>query len=113
MLIIILRSFFFFKFHITVILPNNQSQPKEISIAFQCEKPISTTVQLKFIDDQNHVYPYNVVVTADNSLFTCYGFLADHQSEYHIVLEEVSIVCFYCSHLNIKSKIDLFILREK
>jgi hypothetical protein len=71
------------------ILANNQSQPKEVSLTFSCTKPISTTVKVIFKDDQNHEYAYNVVVTADNSLFTCYGFLADHQSEYHIVLEEV------------------------
>ena len=31
-------------------------------------------------------------MTADNSLFTCYNFLADHQSEYKIILEEGKVM---------------------
>jgi hypothetical protein len=33
-----------------------------------------------------------VIFTADNSLFTCYSFLAEHQSDYHIVLEQDHIM---------------------
>lgn len=32
------------------------------------------------------------MVTSDNSLFTCYGFLADHNSDYQIVLETGQIM---------------------
>ncbi len=31
-------------------------------------------------------------MTADNSLFTCYNFLADHHSEYQIILEEGKVM---------------------
>ncbi len=31
-------------------------------------------------------------MTADNSLFTCYSFLADHYAEYQIVLEEGKVM---------------------
>ena len=33
-----------------------------------------------------------VVLTSDNSLFTCYTFIADHNSEYRIVLEPGNIM---------------------
>ena len=42
-----------------------------------------------FTDEQNREYFFNITFTADNSLFTCYNFLADHHSDYHIVLEQV------------------------
>lgn len=74
------------------INPGKMSESKELEISFNCSKPISSTIKLKFIDSQNNEYFYNVVVTADNSLFTCYGFLAEHQTDYQIVLEEGKIM---------------------
>lgn len=35
---------------------------------------------------------YRVNISADNSLFTCYAFLADHLYDFHIVLEEGHIM---------------------
>lgn len=72
----------------STILPQTTNHVIELDVLFSSPKPISTTVKLKFIDEQNREFFYNVVVTADNSLFTCYAFLADHLLDYHIVLEE-------------------------
>ena len=68
------------------ILPD-KNDVGEIIVKFMSTRPVSTTVRIKITDEQNREYTYSVVVTADNSLFTCYAFLADHQAEYHIVLE--------------------------
>ena len=81
-----------------------------MNIEFTSPKPMSNNVPIRIRDDFGNLYDifkqnfeqfsvflsstifrfeYNVVATADNSIFTCYGFLAEHQTEYHIVLEEV------------------------
>lgn len=74
-----------------VILPQTTGNHAiELDVLFCSLKPISTSVKLKFIDEQNREFFYNIVVTADNSLFTCYSFLAEHLMDYHIVLDEVS-----------------------
>ena len=73
------------------ILPNENHQI-EVNLKFRSPKPISTTVKLKFIDEQDRAYYFNVLVTADNSLLTCYGFLADHHANYHIVLEQGQVM---------------------
>ena len=76
-----------------VILPQTTGNHAiELDVVFCSMKPISTTVKLKFVDEQNREFFYNVVVTADNSLFTCYSFLAEHLMDYHIVLDEVSVL---------------------
>ena len=59
----------------------------EVSLRFVSAKPVATTLRLTLTDEQGKEYACGICVTADNSLFTCYAFLADHQSDYHIVLE--------------------------
>jgi hypothetical protein len=72
-------------------LPKASSNEIEVEIKFNSPKPISTVIKLTFSDEQNREYNYRVIVTADNSMFTCYAFLADHLFDFHIVLEEVLI----------------------
>ena len=72
-----------------VIQPENENGVIEVSLSFSCKNPISSVVKLKFTDEQNREYYYNVTVTADNSLFTCHAFLADHQTDYQIIVENV------------------------
>ena len=74
-----------------VILPKAASNEIEVEVKFSSMKPISTTIKLLITDEQNREYYYRVIVTADNSMFTCYAFLADHLFDFHIVLEEVRI----------------------
>jgi hypothetical protein len=59
----------------------------EISLKFSSTRPVSSVIRLKVSDESGREYFFSVTVTADNSLFTCYAFLADHHAEYHIVLE--------------------------
>ncbi len=75
-----------------VILPQTYNHAIELEVRFCSLKPISTPVRIKFTDDFKREFFYNVIVTADNSLFTCYAFLADHLLDYHIVLEEGHIM---------------------
>jgi hypothetical protein len=70
---------------------SSKSAGLELNIRFESAKPVSTTCRLKIADDHGREFFFNVVVTADNSLFTCYSFLADHNTDYHIVLQEVKI----------------------
>lgn len=72
-----------------VILPQVANSQIECEVKFMSAKPISTTIKLTLTDEQNREYVYRVITTADNSLFTCYAFLADHLYDFHIVLEEV------------------------
>lgn len=74
-----------------VILPD-ENHRIEINLKFSSSKPISTTIRLKFIDEQNREYEFSTIVTADNSLFTCYSFLADNHNAYHIVSDQSSQV---------------------
>jgi len=75
-----------------VILPQTTNHAIEVEVRFCSLKPVSSTVRIKFVDSSNREFFYNVVVAADNSLFTCYAFLADHLLDYHIVLEEGHIM---------------------
>ena len=74
-----------------VILPKSNSNEIEVEVKFNSIKPISASITLTFSDEQNREYNYRVIVTADNSMFTCYAFLADHLFDFHIVLEEVLV----------------------
>lgn len=82
-------TFLFIAFE--AIQPENEDAFLEVSLSFSCKKPVSTVVKLKFTDEQNREYFYNVTVTADNSLFTCHAFLADHQTDYQIIVENVCL----------------------
>ncbi|CAF0834043.1 unnamed protein product [Brachionus calyciflorus] len=75
-----------------IIDPENKADTIEIAIKFTSPKPISDSIKIKFTDEQNREFIYNVIVTSDNSLFTCYGFLADHNTDYQIVIETGQIM---------------------
>ncbi|XP_065057284.1 cilia and flagella-associated protein 47-like isoform X2 [Rhopilema esculentum] len=57
-------------------------------ISFESPKPVSFSTAIEFVTDQDR-HPLHVMATADNCILSCYKFLATHQTDFHIICEEL------------------------
>ena len=60
-----------------------------IFFRFESDRPLSFQEPIVFEDSLGNKYPLNITATADNSLLTCYPFVAQHRMDHQIVCEEV------------------------
>ena len=59
-------------------------------LQFASDVPLSFSRQIRFEDGIGNSAELTVTATADNSLFTCYPFIAKHRENFRIVCEQVS-----------------------
>ena len=62
---------------------------------FESDRPLSFIAPIIFEDSLGNSYPLDVSASADNSLLTCYPFVAQHRMDHQIVCEEVSVLLEY------------------
>lgn len=58
-------------------------------VQFASDVPVSFSRQIRFEDGVGNSAELTVTATADNSLFTCYPFIAKHRDDFRIVCEQV------------------------
>ena len=58
-------------------------------LQFASDVPLSFSRQVRFEDGLGNSAELTVTATADNSLFTCYPFIAKHREDFRIVCEQV------------------------
>lgn len=71
---------------------DDNTQPCVIpcTVTFQSPSPVTCNTAIVFTDGKEK-YELPVTATADNCLFSCYPFLAAHQTDFHIVCEQKAI----------------------
>ena len=58
-------------------------------LQFTSERPVSFSRPIRFEDQFGFAADLLFTATADNSIFTCYPFLAKHRDDFRIVTEQV------------------------
>ncbi|PFX34680.1 Calponin-likey domain-containing protein 2 [Stylophora pistillata] len=69
---------------------NNQACVIPCTVTFQSPSPVTCNTAIVFTDGKEN-YELPVTATADNCLFSCYPFLAAHQTDFHIVCEQKAL----------------------
>ncbi|UJR33894.1 hypothetical protein I4U23_021314 [Adineta vaga] len=72
----------------------NTDKPQDflMKIVFTSRQSFSEQIVLKIIDEEKNCFEYEVFVTADNSIFTCYSFLWKSENDYQIVVQPGQIM---------------------
>ncbi|CAF5147671.1 unnamed protein product, partial [Rotaria magnacalcarata] len=63
-----------------------------MKICFSSNHSYSEQIIVKIIDEERNCFEYEVYVTADNSIFTCYSFLWKSENDYQIVVQPGQIM---------------------
>ncbi|CAF3695722.1 unnamed protein product [Adineta steineri] len=74
------------------IINMDKPQDFQMKISFSSNHSYSELIVLKIIDEEKNCFEYEVYVTADNSIFTCYSFLWKSENDYQIVVQPGQIM---------------------
>ncbi|CAF2209937.1 unnamed protein product [Rotaria magnacalcarata] len=74
------------------IINIDKQQDFLMKICFSSNHSYSEQIIVKIIDEERNCFEYEVYVTADNSIFTCYSFLWKSENDYQIVVQPGQIM---------------------
>ncbi|CAF3347445.1 unnamed protein product [Rotaria sp. Silwood1] len=85
-----------YDFHASFVEPAivnvDKQQDFTMKIFFSSNHSYSEKLIIKIIDEERNSFDYEVYVTADNSIFTCYSFLWKSENDYQIVVQPGQIM---------------------
>jgi hypothetical protein len=85
-----------YEFHASFVEPAiinvDKQQDFIMKTFFNSNHSYSEQIIIKIIDEERNMFEYEVYVTADNSIFTCYAFLWKSENDYQIVVQPGQIM---------------------